>query len=484
MIGVQVVGITKNNYNILATIDLSSYKSLKDLYEDVLALKKETFADNDRIIFIYSKQSKEILELINELLLAVDIPNFFTIFEPTDYYDHSSLDLSLGDKFCIYPWINLKIDPTGYISPCCAYNTVFKNRNNQMININETTIQDVYLGDTMQSLRNQFRKGQRPTECANCWKQEDAGITSMRQNGKHKLKDLYYKLDWLNDNITNLQLFDLSIGGTLCNLSCRICYSHVSIEVANKELSAGRLSKTKFIEIQKLSNWGNDDHVWEQLTALSPNIKFLDLHGGEPMMSKMQFKFLKNLISLGVAKNIKLDYSTNGTFYSDKFFDIWDQFKEVKLSISVDDLHERFEYQRNSADWKLVENNVKKFKNKISNTFSIDIFPTVNIQNIYYLPELLDWATSLGLHTQFNILEVPSQLSIDYLPLTARIGIIDKLSTHTHNTQIATLIDKLKNMTYDGTNQEFLDYTKKLDQERQQSFTITHTEIAKLMRYV
>ena len=36
-------------------------------------------------------------------------------------------------------------------------------------------------------------------------------------------------------------------------------------------------------------------------------------------MSKMHFKFLQRLIELDVAKNIKIDYNSNGTIYSERF---------------------------------------------------------------------------------------------------------------------------------------------------------------------
>jgi len=146
-------------------------------------------------------------------------------------------------------------------------------------------------------------------------------------------------------------------------------------------------------------------------------------------------------------------------------------------------MYERFEYQRNGSNWTVLLDNVKKFKDKLSDTFSIEIFPTVNIQNVYYLPELVSWAESLELPIYFNMLLGPKFLSVDCLPQSARIAVIDKLSTRSDHPLIAKLISKLENVNYDGINQEFLDYMKKLDQERQQSFVITHTEIAKLMRY-
>ena len=69
-------------HNILATLDVTSFKSLKDLYEALLSLKKDIFADDERIRIVYNSAKQK--KLIDELLLAIDISDFFVIFETTD----------------------------------------------------------------------------------------------------------------------------------------------------------------------------------------------------------------------------------------------------------------------------------------------------------------------------------------------------------------------------------------------------------------
>ena len=93
------------NNNILATIDVTSYKSLKDLYEALLAVKKDIFADNERIVIVYNSANQK--KLIDQLLVAIDIPIFFVVFETNNNTD--GIDFCFSDSFCIYPWINLRI---------------------------------------------------------------------------------------------------------------------------------------------------------------------------------------------------------------------------------------------------------------------------------------------------------------------------------------------------------------------------------------
>jgi MoaA/NifB/PqqE/SkfB family radical SAM enzyme len=158
------------------------------------------------------------------------------------------------------------------------------------------------------------------------------------------------------------------------------------------------------------------------------NVKYLDLYGGEPLMSKMHFDFLKKLIDLDVAKDIKIDYNTNGTIYSEKFFDLWNHFKEIKLSFSIDDIGDRFEAQRVGAKWDQICENIKKYNSKKSKKFITEVYPTVNIQNVYWLPELLAWISTEEFdHTAFNILHNPASYNILSLKPQAKLDVIEKL---------------------------------------------------------
>ena len=386
------------------------------MYEDLLSLKKDEFADDEHIVIVYNSINQK--KLIDQLLIAIDIPNFFVIFETTDNCD--GLDFSFSDSFCIYPWINLRISTVGDISPCCMNNKIISN-------LSQTTIQEAYHSDSMKGLRHSFLTGEFPDSCVSCWAEEATGKPSMRQRAKHKFKEIYYRLDYQKEDINNLQLFDLNLGNA-CNLSCKICNSNSSSSIAEKEYVDGIISTIEFQELKQSVKWADTEEFWGQLLPMVENIKYLDLYGGEPLMSKLHFDFLKKLIDLGVAKNIKIDYNTNGTIYSKKFFDLWDHFKEIKLSFSIDDIADRFEAQRVGAKWDQVCENIKKYNSKRSEKFITEIYPTINIQNVCWLPELLAWiATQEFDHTAFNILHKPESYNIVSLTPQAKLAVIEKL---------------------------------------------------------
>jgi MoaA/NifB/PqqE/SkfB family radical SAM enzyme len=416
---VLVVGITKNNYSILATVDVTSYTSLKDLYEVLLSLKKDAFAVDDRIVIIYNSTNQK--KLVDELLTIIDIPEFFVIFETTD--NIAGIDFNFSDSFCIYPWINLRVSTTGDISPCCM-NT------GSISNLAQTTIQEAYHSDIMKDLRHSFLAGEFPSSCSSCWQEESVDKASMRQRAKHKFREIYYRLDYQKEDINNLQLFDLNLGNA-CNLSCKICNKNSSSSIAEQEYADGIISTVEFKELKQSVNWADTEEFWDQLLPLVENIKYLDLYGGEPLMSKIHFNFLKKLIDLDIAKNIKIDYNTNGTIYSERFFDIWNHFKEIKLSFSIDDIDDRFESQRVGAKWNQVCENIKKYNSRRSKKFITEVYPTINIQNVYWLPELSEWISTQSFdHTAFNILHSPESYNILSLNPQAKLAIIEKLKQY------------------------------------------------------
>ena len=423
-----VVVTTKNNFNILAEIQASQYDSLASLYDQLLNLKKDQYDHNDRIVIRSNEQAKP---LILEMLEFIDIPDFFVIFEldlsPTNF------DYQLHESHCIYPWANLMINNLGDIHPCCYFQGEIFVEPGQSADIGQHSLDKIYLSDHMRHVRDQFRQGQRPESCAKCWATESLGMQSMRQAAKHKFKDIYYKIDYNKEDISSLQIFDLKLGNN-CNLSCKICNSRASSTIANQEYAQGRLNLVELDRIKQSARWAESDSFWQQMDTVADNIRYLDLYGGEPLMIKAHFKFLQSLIDKQSAPRIQLDYNTNGTVYSDKFFDLWRHFKQVKLSFSLDDIGQRFEEQRTGASWSQVVSNIQKYQQHRSEKFTTELFPTVNTQNVNWLPELLDWADTQQFdHVNFNILDFPGVYSIRSLAQADKLAIAKKLRQTNRN---------------------------------------------------
>ena len=260
-------------YNIIDFIDLNEFTHPKDLYDRILSCKKDIFLDNERIVFVYSDNKiNYLLEVINQ----IDIPEFFAIILVPD---EISFSYNVGDitvlylkgfkstnnkifdiptNHCIYPWINLQVDNLGFITPCCVFQT------SEKYSLNERSLRDNYLSDAYNQIRNSFRNNKQLSECNNCWLSETANIQSMRVMAKHKLKDVYYKIDYTDNNLDDLQMLDLKLGYN-CNLSCRICNETNSSSISKFKLDNNELSLEKFNKIKDLSLWATSTVFYDNL---------------------------------------------------------------------------------------------------------------------------------------------------------------------------------------------------------------------------
>lgn len=469
-----------NNYQIIDRVILSDYTKLKDLYTKILSLKKDVFENNERIVFVYNPASTKILDVVNKLLEVVDIPNFFVLFLEDEEQQPAELDFIPKDTHCIYPWINLVVLNDGKVHPCCLYTESITDTPN----IQNHSLTEIYNSQYMKDLRTQFRQGITPSGCEPCWFNESAGITSMRQSGEFKFKDIWYLIDYTQDNSNNLQILDLKLGNE-CNLSCRICAPNCSSTVADFNLKHNLISKEQFIAIKNNSQWSEQDDFYSQIEDIAYNLRYLDLYGGEPLMIRRHYDLLRKLIELDVSKNIELDYTSNGTIYSDSFFDIWQHFKKVKISFSLDNIGQRFELERNGAVWTKVEENIKKFNLKKSTSVLTDVFITISILNIYYLPELLEWIKEqeFSQPPTINILHSPDFLSIKKLTKKAKSLVLDKLQMHSGDPIISSLINRLDQLDHVESNNDFINHIQLMDRLRNQNFAVTHYKISQAMGY-
>lgn len=473
-------------YTVIDFIDLNDFHHPADLYERIKSCKKEIFADNERIVFVYSKNK---FKYLIEVLEILDIPDFFIVMlvhqDFSDSVSGSSLSIihykgipptnvltfDLPENHCIYPWINLLVDNLGNVAPCCIFQT------DQHISLNDYSLKEIYSSDSFNQYRDDFRKNKKIEGCRACWQNEKFNLPSMRTLAKNKLQDIYYKIDYSSNDISNLKMLDLKLGNS-CNLTCRICDEKNSSSIAKLKLKFDELSLDDYNNIKKLTTWASSDRFNNQLLELADNLLYLDIYGGEPFMNKSHFDFLKKLINLGVSHKISIDYNSNGTLYSEKFFSYWEEFKKVKVSFSIDDIEKRFELQRSGSNWDTVKNNITQFNSKTSDTFITDIFATVSIQNVYYLPELVEWANTQNFKDgiSFNLLTSPSVLAINNLPDDVKQQVKQKLSSYPMFDTIISFMFSKPNST-----KNVIDFLKTHDFKRNQNYFSTHAEFAEIL---
>ena len=396
------------------------------------------------------------------------------------------------DKFCVLPWISLETSPVGSVRPCCLAEEEIIDDNGDKFDLNAASFVTIQNSKYMQQLRQDFLDKKQPTACRKCWREERAGRTSKRMHTLDRLKHMLPWQEWTAD-AKPLMFLDLKLGN-ICNLKCRICGSWSSSTFAVEELTnlppdEDRKSSHHYTMLKK-GAWPKENPVfWKEIDQVVDQICYIEFTGGEPFLIQEHFDMLQGLVDRGIAGNIEIHYNTNGTQYPENAVAIWKHFKSVEIAFSIDDIDERFEYQRSNASWKEVCKNIGWFKTLQGqyDNIKLQVCSTVNVFNVWYLEELADWIDQQQFDfVYWNMMHEAYYFSISTLPTMAKQGIARHLSSaqvgvHT-KLEFDRIIDFMNNgVSLDGNilRMRIAD----LDRKRQQNLSIVEPELAQLIGY-
>jgi MoaA/NifB/PqqE/SkfB family radical SAM enzyme len=385
------------------------------------------------------------------------------------------------------PWTSIENSPTGNFRPCCIYTGGFlADEDGTLFDVRKNTVEQVMNSNAMQKLRNEFKQGKRPSGCESCWKEEDAGNKSKRQHMWEKVPTVGQMC--LQKDIIKPIFLDLKLGN-ICNLKCRICWAGSSSQWAAELIKTDPGSEKKWRRVLREGAWPREDNVFfKSLEGALPHVKFFEITGGEPLMIKEQFDVLRKCVSGGYAKNIEVHYNTNGTHFPEKELnEIWPHFKRIELAFSIDDIGERFEYQRHPAKWHEVNKNIFKFKESGLKNLSTQICTTINFFNISYLDELAPYVDKWQPDFWYiNTLHDPIDYDIQQLPVDVKKTITDKLSnTKTRNTEINEAIRYLNRdpqVRQENYRQSLISRIKQIDLARKENFVKVFPLLNNLMK--
>ena len=393
-------------------------------------------------------------------------------------------------KMCAHVWSGFHIWTNGTVGVCCDYKGLIVDDNNQPYNINSHTVEEILSSRYMNNLRNQMRSGQDPIGCDSCVKIECAGGESRRMLSPYRLENIWGLIDWESDSVDNLGYIGGHLGN-LCNLKCRICSPKFSSALASEELSQVPNGEVKLHPTYKIlnnTNWAiKKKDLWDSLKD-KPQIKNFEFLGGEPFMLKHNLDFMQYLLDTQRSKECIFDFTSNGTLYPE-IFDRADQFKRLVVTLSIDNIEDRFEYERSGADWNALLDTVQKFiqvKSK-NPTFKIGVGIAVNIQNVLYLPELITWIQQQKFdHYYYSIINNPACMSITQLTSVARKLVLNKLincQLDTKDKQTLQYVIQTIENSKGADGKEFVAYMQSKDRIRNENFAATHTTIAEAMGY-
>jgi MoaA/NifB/PqqE/SkfB family radical SAM enzyme len=228
---------------------------------------------------------------------------------------------------------------------------------------------------------------------------------------------------------------------------------------------------------------------WKEIDQVADQIQYIEFTGGEPFMIQEHFDLLQGLVDRGLAGQIEIHYNTNGTQWPENAEEIWKHFKTVEIAFSIDDVGDRFEYQRSNAVWPEVCVNIDRFQQMRTRNprIRLQVCTTINVFNVYYIEQVANWINTQQFDfVYWNMMHEAYYFSISTLPETAKQAIATKLQSAQVDGQtqqeFAQIIDfMMRGVSLDGNilRMRIAD----LDRKRKQNLTQVQPELAALINY-
>lgn len=275
------------------------------------------------------------------------------------------------------------------------------------------------------ALRASLLRGERPSACRKCWREEDAGIRSQRQKANDLWAEEAKAVQEDPQSRPPLRYLDLRLGNE-CNLACKMCNPYSSRKVIADWPELSRLAPMTGdgIEIDQatLARLQRADGAsMDVLERALDTVLLIYFSGGEPLLLARHREVLERVLRSGRAHEIRLKYSTNLTLLPDDVLEAWRGFREIWLNVSLDAIGDLNSYIRPPSDWKKIERNLEKARQSGA---QVGIVTTVQTYNVFRLPEVLRFARERNLPVVLNFLHQPRLFSILAMPafLKARLA--------------------------------------------------------------
>lgn len=380
---------------------------------------------------------------------------------------------NLSETFCPLPWIHLATRPNGDVRLCCTANASgaasvdikdigLVKKDGVVMNLRDHTIEEVWNSEFMKTTRLDMLNNKVPESCKKCFSEEKLGIKS-----KRTWETIVWKERLDIDKIVSqtsedgslpvsIPYFDLRLGN-LCNLKCVMCSPHDSSSwIKDWKLQYPKYTLT---ELKQDQGWDRKfDYTWyqkgsfiESMKGQAHHIKELYFAGGEPLLIPEHYNILEFMVSEGHAGNCILRYNSNGTEISDRLLELWSHFKLVKFNFSIDAFGSKNDYIRYPSDWNTIVQNLHKLDNTPDNIV-VNIACAVQILNVMYLDELVDWKMSQNFK-KINTEEYGAGLiglHLVYLPSYMNVRVLPDDLKEQAAERIHKLVNKFSNERFDA----------------------------------
>jgi MoaA/NifB/PqqE/SkfB family radical SAM enzyme len=352
----------------------------------------------------------------------------------------------MSKSICAYPWAGAAVRPDGTILPCCKFD-----HNKEFGNVFD---QDPRSSDAWNNLRSKMILGGMLKSCESCYKEEQSGIESLRQQSLKFYSPI---------NTTPIKLKQLEVSfNNLCNLAC----VHCSEEFSTKWYS----EKVKHRDHPTV---GITQHKFDYLEWDLSEVRYLKIIGGEPMMA--QDKFIELLRRLDRA-NLNVIVATNATILpNDELKNLLESCAGVSFKVSLDGVGLVNNWIRWPSKFDDIEKSIDILETWWGNNQNIrlEFHSVIGVYNILYLENLVNYIKRRSSwDSSWDWIRYPSWQALNVMPNKIELNEeLEKLSSQYNYLKINPFrvsIDRLYDPTVLSWN-DFKFENERLERERNMS---------------
>jgi len=388
------------------------------------------------------------------------------------------------NNFCAMPFVHMAIEANGGVRPCCMADPL------------DTQIQKNSIGELQHDqqriqMQQQFIENKQFPNCSICWK--DKSEFSPRITFSTSVPAIEFTYQIMQGATPKNELTWLEIKpGNRCNLKCRICGVHNSSSWAKDNYKVQGTTKpykqTETYQWQKQCEWVDEDDQWLDVSGLE-KIKHIHVMGGEPFMITRQFEFLQRFADTYDVSDVQLWYNTNGTLaIPEQYTDLLDSMGSVFITVSIDDIEERYNYQRHGVAWEQARYTVNQlFELNTKQNYRVQLDPTVSIYNVLYLNQFVEYCSEHDWHLPHNQSHYVNNTSfnnIRTLRTDQKQKIIQVLSQceHSNHSLVRSTLDFIQTDQWSEQLEiDRIDTIKKLDAIRNENLAQTFPELNRIL---
>ncbi len=399
---------------------------------------------------------------------------------------------------CNLLWNHISVHPHGHCAVCCEANwdseETFAKVDGKIINI-EHGVEKVVNSDTFKKVRKQMANGEIPSSCLTCYNVEKNGDISKRiKESKIPIDTSINEDGSITPNLTNIELRL----GNYCNFKCRSCNAESSTSwISDYYKLKDIVPLPSAYDITKNSEgttytWTDKTEFYDDLIKHTPNLNLIQVSGGEPFLVPKHNYLIERMVNEGHAKNATISYITNANYDFDAIKPTLEKlksFKNVAISVSIDDVRDRNTFIRSLSNWDLTISNLKRFVNEYN--FSISVTQTVSAFNFLYIEELAQFLIDEGLYKLNGTGKIyriipnhvfsPSYQNANLYPLEVRRKKIDEIKFKISDEYFRDLYSVYYNAEETGERDMFIKVTTEVDKIRSENFSQTFPKINKVL---